>query len=299
MAINLAMKTYLLAFTALLSFAAPSLADDSPPHVSTDYALAYKSAVQTKRLLAVAIGMPEGWYWTKEYPGHSLCRVPANHTYWPKRGVGLSLLSPAGEKRIDLGRMYCVLIDQPGFKEVLDNPHEFDVQPRFDEPIKGGGIVILDPEQGTVVSVLPRRYCTPSGIDALMRLPRGTLTQRSLIWAIRMRPERPRSTDGTPSARLFAHADENNRRQAERQTQGHHTPIGYLGNAAEIAAESWPWHTHVVDAAVDCVDAWRHSHGHWSAAMKACREYGYDMRRGRSNWFGGQEVWFATGVMVQ
>lgn len=288
------MDTKLLALVALLSFAAPALADELPPVVATDYATGYRSALTTKRLLAVAIGMPEGWYWTKEYPGHTLCRVPANHTYWPKRGAELTLVAPDGSKKL-LSRSYCVLIDQPGFKELLDNPREFDAQPRFDEPIKGGGIVILDPAQGTVSSVLPRRYCTPSGVDCLMSLPIGppaqrlSLTQRSLIWAIRMRPERPRSTDGPATPELLAHATRHSAVQAQRNWQHHNLPTGIANS--EIVAESWPWNKCIVAAAVDLVDAWAHSPGHWGEVMRRHTFYGYDMR---SNGL----KWFATGVFA-
>jgi len=252
------MKALSIALAALLCVAVSQAADPAPL-VSVDYAQAFAAGRSSHRLVAVAVGL-DGWHWPRDYADHVLCRVPSLHVY------------RAGTDRVRL-------IEQPGFRL-----------------LGGAGIVVIDTTSGHAISVLPRRYCTPGGIEALMRLPRGTLTQRSLIWALRTHPERPQSVYGRPSPRLFAHASENNRRQCEREQQGHHTPIGYLGNAAEIAAESWPWNTNVVDGAIDCVAAWRTSPGHWRGASSPCDEFGYDMRRGRSRWFGGQEVWFATGV---
>lgn len=168
--------------------------------------------------------------------------------------------------------------------------------------LDGRGIFIADhdgrraDQRGVIISILPRRHCTPSKLRALVALPRVNLTQRTMIWAIRVHPERPQSTDGTASSLLFAHAATNNRRQAGRKQQGHHTPIGYLGDASEIAAESWPWSRNIADGAIDCVDSWRRSSGHWGEACRPHAAFGYDMQPGQSNWFGGQEVWFATGV---
>lgn len=167
--------------------------------------------------------------------------------------------------------------------------------------MKGRGVFIADFDTDgrvPIVSILPREHCTPSKLRTLVNLPRGTLTQRTLIWAVRVHPEHPRSTEGTAKQVLLAHAATNNRRQVGRQQQGHHTPIGYLGNASEVAAESWPWNKNIVDGALDCVDSWRHSPGHWRGVSSPNRGFGYDMQTGPSKWFGGQYVWYGTGVFL-
>ncbi|MDE2102469.1 MAG: hypothetical protein KGL39_34805 [Patescibacteria group bacterium] len=279
---------------ALAILFAALLCGSADAQVFTDYGKAYRAAAESGQLLCVSVGMNP----PPPHAGHVFCSVPANYTYYPKRGVGFTLVAPDGSEKL-LARGYCVLIDQPGFKELLTNPHEFDGQPRgpFDG-VKGGGIAIVDPEQGTVVSVLPARHWTPRNIAALFRLPRGTLTQRTLIWALMIRPERPQSVYGTPSVRCMAHAAENNRRQIQRRECGHFTPHGYLGNSSEIAAFTWPENTGIVDAAIDIVQSWRGSSGHWAAAMRPCREFGYDMAAGTSDWFGGRPAWYGTGIFV-
>lgn len=249
------MDTIKLALVALCCAVAPAAAAEPGPLVSVDYAQAYGAAKQTKRLLAVAVGL-DGWHWPRDYAGHVLCRVPSSHVYH------------AGTDRVRL-------IDQPGFRL-----------------LGGGGIAVVDPSTGHVISVLPKRYCAPKGIDALMRLPRGTLTQRSLIWAVMTHPDRPQSAYGRPSQRLCAHAAANNRKQIKWQWPGHYLPISQFGNAAEVSAVSWPESVNVVDAAVDIVSTWRRSAGHWRHIMGRHAEFGYDMQRG-----GGK--WYATGTFVR
>lgn len=282
------MKRILVAALALFAFLAPAAFAEP---VYTDYAKAYRAAQESGQLLCVSVGVNP----PAPHAGHVLCSVPTNYTYYPKRGIGLSLVSKDGTE-VSLGRMFCVLMVQPGFRELLDNPKESG-PPYFDPPM-GGGLAIVDPASGHVVSVLPRKHCTSAKADALFRLPRGTLTQRTLIWALAIRPERPLSIYGTPSARCMAHAAENNRRQIERRKCGHFTPHAYLGNSSEIAAFTWPENTGIVDAAIDLVESWRGSPGHWAAAMRPCREFGYDMAPGTSDWFNGRPSWYGTGIFV-
>lgn len=260
------MKLFALALAALLCEATCQAADLAPL-VSVDYAQAFGTAKRNDRLLAVAVGL-EDWHWPRDYAGHILCRVPANHTYYPAKGLEFVIKGSDGQV-VDRRRGYCLLIEQPGFKQ-----------------LQGSGIAVVDPASGHVISVLPRRYCTPSGVDALMRLPRGTLTQRTLIWAVRTHPDRPQSAYGRPSPRLFEHAAANNAKQIKRHWPGHYLPITQFGAASEVSAVSWPESVHVVDAAVDLVKSWRRSSGHWRQVMRPHAEFGYDMHRGGGKWYG-------------
>src|SRR5207249_4147670 len=54
--------------------------------------------------------------------------------------------------------------------------------------------------------------------------PRATLTQRSMIYAIRVHPERPRSVHGLLHPSLLNHAEQHSRRQASQGRQ-HHADI--------------------------------------------------------------------------
>jgi hypothetical protein len=157
---------------------------------------------------------------------------------------------------------------------------------------------------GQVVSVLPFQsgkyyHFQPSYLGVMLDLPPGTLTQRTMVFAVRIHPEAPASTWGSPDMGLMSAARSHSQDQAQRQLQGHHNwdqrfqhltgqlPGGM--HAKEVVAESWPGEG-LMDAAVDCVDSWRQSSGHWSAVRASQPMFGYDMKRG------GNGIWYATGL---
>ncbi len=170
------------------------------------------------------------------------------------------------------------------------------------------GVAILDfahadaPYYGHVVSAFPlteRLWYSPSHMLVILDLPPAKLTQRTLIYAVRIHPERPASTAGTPDPYLLEEACEHSRHQARIRVQGHHRwerrfhrinsrlPAGLT--ASEVCAESWPGEG-LVEAAIECVRSWRHSSGHWSAVSSYHPRYGYDIHRGSNG------IWYATGI---
>jgi len=172
------------------------------------------------------------------------------------------------------------------------------------------GIAIIDftnpdaPQYGRVVTAIPfarGKYYQfqPEHLKVILDLPEGTITQRTLVFAVRIHPEGPKSTQGELDATLANHAAEHSQHQADIRVQGHHNfgqrfhrisallPGGL--RLQEVVAESWP-QENLVDAAVDCVDSWRHSSGHWSAVRSWQPRFGYDMRRGSNG------IWYATGL---
>ena len=191
----------------------------------------------------------------------------------------------------DYGR---VLLTSPSLKEMLRRP----------------GVAIIDntgPGSWRVVSTFPitHRAChtyTPEKMCVILNLPPGTLTQRTLIYAVRTHPEGPASTGGTFDPVLAKEAERHSLHQARIQCQGHHNwdqrfrrintvlPAGLV--ACEVCAESWPGES-LVEAAIECVRSWRTSPGHWDAVNGACPVYGYDMKRGRNG------IWYATGIFGQ
>jgi hypothetical protein len=133
----------------------------------------------------------------------------------------------------------------------------------------------------------------------ILELPQGTLTQRTIIFAVRTHPDRPESADGRPDSYLLKEAESQSQYQARICVQGHHrwgerfARIGArLRGCAprEVCAESWPGDS-LVEAAVECVRCWRLSSGHWSAVRAHQRCFGYDMKRGPNG------VWYATGIV--
>lgn len=170
------------------------------------------------------------------------------------------------------------------------------------------GLAILDlsggPLHGKVVSLMPgdpNGRLTTRQLLTLFSLPDGTLTQRTLVYAVRMHAERPASTTGAFDPVLAAEAHSHSSHQARIRRQGHHNwdsrfhrinarmPGGLM--AQEVCAESWPGQG-LLEAATECVHSWRQSPGHWGAVRRAQSRYAYDMQRGANG------VWYATGIFA-
>lgn len=186
-----------------------------------------------------------------------------------------------------------VLLDHPAFAEMRQAP----------------GLAIVDMTEETsplfrqVVSVYPLAGGSNSlaKMRTLLDLPRGTLTQRTLIFAVRTHLEQPASTRGHFSQLLSGEAESHAGHQAHITLQGHHNwesrfhkinallPGGLV--AREVCAESWPGQT-LMEAAEECVHSWRQSPGHWEAVSSRHELFGYDMKLGRNG------VWYATGIFA-
>lgn len=165
------------------------------------------------------------------------------------------------------------------------------------------GIVIVDYTSnkyfGEVVSVYPiTNRTTVNHLQALLTLPEGSLTQRTLILAVHIHPERPASITGTVSPVLMQEAESHSKHQASINLQGHHNwnyrfnrIIRNMGSrsAQEVCAESWEG-MGLFAAAIDCVHSWRQSSGHWGAVRQRHDFFGYDMKMGSNG------IWYATGI---
>jgi hypothetical protein len=187
-------------------------------------------------------------------------------------------------------------------------PTELLKHPAYAEMLGRSGVAVLDfahPEAeyfGRVVSTFPfvsGRYYSKPVLSTVLTLPPGTLTQRTMIYAVRIHPEAPASTQGQFNGVLADEANRHSTHQAAILVQGHHNwesrfhrinarlSSGVL--AEEVVAESWP-SENLVDACVDCVDSWRHSPGHWQAVRTRHPLFGFDIQRGRNG------IWYATGI---
>lgn len=182
--------------------------------------------------------------------------------------------------------------------------------PSLREMRQGPGVFVVDcttgPLSGRIISILPKtpgKYYRfmPFHIDELANLPSGTLTQRSMILAVRIHPERPQSTASECHTYLCQKAASHSAYQANILKQGHHNwgprsqdivhKTGHIGQASEICAQSWE-NQDLLDSCVDCVASWRHSSGHWQAVHSKQIAYGYDIRRGTNG------IWYATGIFL-
>jgi len=107
----------------------------------------------------------------------------------------------------------------------------------------------------------------------------ATLSQRSMIYAVRVHPEVPQSVFSTCHPAFLEHAQSHSQRQAGMQRQHHANLLATSGNlrsrvemgfsgAQEVVAESWGRFVggeNVLEAAFSCIDAWRQSPGHGGA----------------------------------
>jgi hypothetical protein len=184
------------------------------------------------------------------------------------------------------------LLEHEGFHEMLGKP----------------GIAIVDYAhddsslRGMVVSTFPiteKLWYTPKQMAVILTLPPGTLTQRTLIYAVKTHPETPASADSQLDNQLIHEAQMHAQYQADIRLQGHHhwdsrfqrilTELPSGLTPKEVCAESWPGEN-LVEAAIECVRCWRLSDGHWNAVRSPNQCFGYDMKRG------GNGIWYATGI---
>lgn len=174
----------------------------------------------------------------------------------------------------------------------------------------GAGWVLIDLRNkteeyyGHAVSVLPYAsgkyyHWQPSYLSTVLSIPAGTLTQRTMIWAVRIHPEAPQSTYGMHHPSLADGAMQQASYQANVGQQGHqnfesrfHSLSASAGSSvSEVCAESWPGQN-MIDSCLDCVDSWRHSSGHWRGVSGRHRAFGYDIRQGRNG------IWYGTGIFA-
>lgn len=195
--------------------------------------------------------------------------------------------------------------------KINDKPTKVLSHAAFSYMYGSPGIAIVDytdngsSEYGQVISQFNFRGAQGRTVDqmqTILTLPPGSLTQRTLIYAVRTHPEKPRSTTGIFRRLLAFESFRHSRNQASMQLQGHHQwdsrfqqiksqlPGGLV--PTEVCAESWPGQR-LEDAAIECVRSWRFSSGHWSAVSDDNTYYGYDMKQGRNG------IWYATGIFAR
>src|SRR5262249_22163503 len=197
------------------------------------------------------------------------------------------------------------LLDHPALVDMLGRPGLVVVSYHDKELPFNAEVISAHPYVGSRYRWVPG-YGAEEIKTILDLPPTATLTQRSMIYAVRVHPERPRSIFARLHPAFFRHAERHSQRQAQMRNQ-HHADIiaasGQLryevgeamGGASEVVAESWGsfvGRENVLEAAFSCVDAWRHSSGHWSAVSRDHRYCGYDIARAANG------TWYATGIFA-
>ena len=108
-----------------------------------------------------------------------------------------------------------VLLEHPTLSEMLGRPGMAIADFAHADPKLHGYIVSVFPLTGGM-------FYGPAEMKVILDLPPGTLTQRTLIYAVRIHPERPASALGRPDDRLLAEAESHSQYQACIRLQGHH-----------------------------------------------------------------------------
>jgi hypothetical protein len=194
------------------------------------------------------------------------------------------------DAKISLEGKDIVLLQHPTLREMLGRPGVAIADFAHTDPKLHGYVVSAFPLTGSM-------FYGPAEMRVILDLPPGTLTQRTLIYAVRIHPEKPASALGRPDERLLAEAESHSQYQAGIRLQGHHgwgsrfpRIAAMLGcSPREVCAESWPGQN-LLESAIECVHCWRQSSGHWSAVQARNRAFGYDMKLGANG------VWYATGI---
>lgn len=271
-----------------------------------DYGTAKELARDGKKMLLICFHTPGREEDFREFRAKLL----ADQEIAARLSNGWVLASVPLDARIRSNDQDIAIVEHDAFREMHGKP----------------GIAILDyrdesqPFFGYVVSVLPlgkegAKYRTPTKEDkdsrwlaprteilTLLDLPPGTLTQRTLIFAVRTHGDRPASADGEFHPVLAAETESHSAHQARIRLQGHHSweqrfhainaKLSDGSTATEVCAESWS-NQSMLEAARECVNSWRQSSGHWSSVRAKHHAFGYDMKRGSNG------VWYATGIFAR
>ncbi|MDR3110203.1 MAG: hypothetical protein LBU65_11040 [Planctomycetaceae bacterium] len=172
------------------------------------------------------------------------------------------------------------------------------------------GIAIIDYRDkdaayyGEVVSVFPfldGEPYTQDEFNTILTLPAGTLTQRTIIYAVRNHAENPASANSEISPLVIKEASGHAEYMARTKVQGHQNFDARFKRIAaemgtyevsEVCAESWRGEP-LLQAAIGCVRAWRTSPGHWRGVSAENKFYGYDIKHSENG------TWYATGIFVK
>jgi hypothetical protein len=278
--------------TLIVSFASLGFAAEALPEIlgeklkwHDDYETALESARESKQLLLV-------WFANEKDSGanEKFAASVLNHDDVAPLLGDMTLAKVSTNATIEEKEKEIKLLEHDTLKELLGGP----------------GLAMIDmrnEEQAfykRVVSIYPfkRGAITAAKLKVLCELPAGTLTQRTLMFAVRTHPAKPASAWSPHSEYLAKEAEKHSQHQASINLQGHHNwearfhqiNAGLrVGGAKEVCAESWPGQS-LLDAAEECVHSWSQSPGHWAGVSGRHAYFGYDMKRGTNG------VWYATGI---
>lgn len=256
----------------------------------TDYASAYHAARKAKQMLVIVF----------EDARHARVNASFERTVLANPHLARSLstatrvvLPLSAQRPLTTARKPERLIDHTAFEFMYGRP----------------GVAMIDLTDsrselfGAVVSAHPfleGSHLTLDSVRVVLNLPRGTVTQRALVYAVLMHPAAPVSTTGGAChTELCRQARRGSELMAQFGSVGHHewgersamVSARTGRGASEVAASSWGAST-LQDAAEQCVNSWYGSPSHWGIMSSPATLYGYDLVRSSNG------MWYGTGVFA-
>jgi hypothetical protein len=278
---------------ALRAFIAPARAEEEPAALSwmTDYAAARREAADQRKMLLNYFRNSVDNAARREFEQTTLQDVGIRQSLG-----GYVLLRMAADSIVETEQEPVELLKHHSFQAMNGRPGLAIVDfKHVDAPHFKHAVGCL-PFEPPVYFASP--YHGVKSVAAFLDLPAGTLTQRMMVYAVRMHPESPSSTSGLAHPVLLSACERHSQHQARIRLQGHHNWSSRFHEIwrqvpgeplREVCAESWPDHS-LLAACLDCVHSWRQSSGHWSAVRGAHPAFGYDIRMGSNG------IWYATGM---
>jgi len=253
----------------------------------TDYLAAIKQAKEKEQLLLVWFQDPK-----KSADNDKFAATVLGAAEVQEQLAAMTLVKLPLDAAIEYKEDTIKLLEHASFKELLNGPGLALIDLRDEEHKYYGWVVSIYPFQRSTI--------TAAKLKILCELPAGSLTQRTLIFAVRTHAAAPQSAWSPHNLYLTTEAEKHSVHQASINLQGHHNwesrfhqinaGIGG-GSSKEVCAESWPGQT-LLDAAEECVHSWSQSPGHWAGVSARHSFFGYDMKKGTNG------VWYATGIFA-
>ncbi len=161
-------------------------------------------------------------------------------------------------------------------------------------------IDLTDPDSelyGMVVSAHPFTlglHYTVRGTKIVLNLPKGTVTQRALVYAVRLHPAAPVSTtDGRCDSYLCKQAHNSSNLMMAYGSVGHHdwgnrySEIAAIKGKSAMEVAAMAGNTGLIEAAIQVVDQWYGSPAHWQIMSAPASIFGYDLvHDSAGNWWG-------------
>ncbi len=176
---------------------------------STDYAQASNAANDQGKMLLILFSKPDDPQ-TQRLESETFANAEVQ-----RKMQGFICLRLPLDSKLTLDGKEIVLVQHPSFSEMLGRPGVAIVDYAHRDPKLHGYVVSTFPLTGGL-------FYSPAEMQVILDLPPGTLTQRTLIYAVRIHPEKPASALGQPDDRLLSEAENHSHHQARILLQGHH-----------------------------------------------------------------------------